>query len=311
MSALLWKKKLIIAKIESTYGTDPTPDGTNDAMLTKNMAIVPIEGGAEDRGNIDGNLGNHGNIHTGEHVSCSFDMELAGSGAAGDAPKFDPLLESCGLLGVNSPGTSEVYKPVSSSFKSCTIYLNIDGQLHILTGCRGNVSFSLNKDEVPMMSFSFKGIYNAPSTVSMVTPVVSAFQTPIPVSKTNTPTGTIHSVSALIESLSIDLGNTFEYFDYINSEEVNITDRAPSGNIAFQAPALSTKNWFTVALADTQDALQVIHGTAAGNKVQIDCPLVQLLLPSYSDSNGVANIQADLAIVPTIAGDDEFVLTFT
>jgi hypothetical protein len=41
---LLTRKRLIVAKIESTYGTDPTPTGAN-AILVRNLEITPLEVG--------------------------------------------------------------------------------------------------------------------------------------------------------------------------------------------------------------------------------------------------------------------------
>ena len=41
--ALLSRKRLILVKVESTYGTDSVPTGT-DALLVRNLDITPLSG---------------------------------------------------------------------------------------------------------------------------------------------------------------------------------------------------------------------------------------------------------------------------
>ena len=38
---LLARKKIILAKTESTYGTDPTPTGVANAILVRNLNLTP------------------------------------------------------------------------------------------------------------------------------------------------------------------------------------------------------------------------------------------------------------------------------
>ena len=68
------------------------------------------------------------------------------------------------------------------------------------------------------------------------------------------------------------------------------------------------QNFHAICAAHTTGALQMIHGTSAGNIVQIDAPVVQLLSPSYADSNGILMLNMQLALIPD-AGDDELTLT--
>ena len=39
----LTRKKFLIAKIESTYGTDPTPVAGTNAIQVTNLEVTPIE----------------------------------------------------------------------------------------------------------------------------------------------------------------------------------------------------------------------------------------------------------------------------
>lgn len=308
--ALLFRRKVILAKTEVTYGTDPTPTGASNAILTSNLSITPIQANMLDR-NLDRvELGNDISIHDGVHVACSFDVELAGSGAAGTAPGWSPLIQACGFDETITASTSVAYQPVSTGFSSVTIYYNIDGQQHKMTGCRGSVSFNISTGGLPMLSFSMTGLYNAPSSVAMPTADVSGFVQPVAVNDTNTTTATLHSETLVCESFSCDMSNDVQYRNLVNDEKVIIVDRAPSGSVSFEAPALSTKNWFTTAVANTTGALQIVHGTTAGNIATFDAPAVQVTEPNYNDSQGQAMITGNLRFIPN-TGDDEVVLTLT
>ena len=308
--ALLFRKKLVLAKVESAYGTDPTPDGTNNAILTSNMSITPIQANMLDRNLDRAELGNDVSIHDGVHVACSFDVELAGSGAAGTEPAWGVLLRACGFSETATPSTNVVYAPVSTGFESLTIYYNIDGQLHKLTGCMGTVSFMLNTGELPKMSFSFTGLYSAPSSAALPTADVSAFVQPVAVNDTNTTTASLQGESLVMESFSADIANDVQYRNVVGDEKILIVDRAPSGSVTFEAPALSTKNWFTTAIGDTTGALSIVHGTSAGNIITMGAPAAQVTEPSYNESQGVATLSANLRFIPS-SGDDELTLTLT
>ena len=61
-------------------------------------------------------------------------------------------------------------------------------------------------------------------------------------------------------------------------------------------------------MANTTGALQVVHGTTAGNIVQLDATLAQVLNPTYGESQGIRTLQMGLSIIPT-NGDDDFKIT--
>lgn len=310
MSDLKTEKLIILAKLEVTYGTDPTPAGA-DAMLATNVQLRAMEGNTIDRGLMRDGLGNQLQFHVGTHVGLSFDIEMAGAGTAGDVPAYSPLMRAAGFA--ETDGVSDVqYDPVSSSEESCTIYFYWDGQLHKLTGVRGSVSPALNVNGIPVFRFSFMGLWNEPATAAMPTAVFSGFVKPVPVNATNTPTVSLHGYTPKMASLSIDGGVRTGYREYAAGQgpEIEVRDRRTSGSMRIAAPILSTKNYFQIAKAETLGALQVVHGTTAGNIVQIDGPNVQILTPEYSDDDGTLMLDLGLSFIPTDGGvDDEIKYT--
>ena len=307
---MLSNKKYILAVIEATYGVDPTPVGAN-AILTKGLQINPLQGPRVSRDLDRPGLGNEGEIATAIFTTISFAVELAGAGAAGDAVAYGPLLRACGFDETLVALTSATYGPVSSGYESVTLYYYHDGELHKLTGARGTVSFTLSKGVIPEMQFTFTGLHNDPTAPVVITPDTTNFQLPLPVTAANTPTYTIDGFAVKAEAFTLDVAASVVYRNVVNSESVKITDRAPAGSSAFEQEEIATKDFWGLAKAGTEIAINIVHGTAAGNIVQIKGDQVQLSQPALSDSDGISIMTMNTLWVPTDAADDDMSIVFT
>lgn len=303
-----WRKKVILAKIETTYGTDSVPTGAANAILARDIKLTPLAASTVERDNPRPELGAYQKIHVGEHVMLEFDVEFAGAGSAGGIPAYSVLLRACGFAMTNTPGVNTLYAPVSENEESASLYLHFDGQLHKLVGARGSWGIRVNKANLPYFNFAFTGLWSDP--VSVVDPAAnfSSFATPLHVSNANTPTATLHANNLILSSFEISGNNNVVHRDLVGVEEVAILDRSVSGKLKAEAPALSTWNIFTTAKANTLGALQIVHGTVAGNILQIDAPAAQIVNPNYSEEDAKTMIDADLVLVPN-AGDDEIKIT--
>jgi len=302
-----FKKKIILTKIEATYGQDAAPTGALNAVQAFDVSIKPIEAQNIDREITTETLGSSPTMLVGLHQSVEFSVELAGSGAAGTVPGYSDCLRACALAETINAGDVQ-YDPVSENAESATLYFHIDGNLHKLLGARGSVAFEISTQNRPMMKFKFIGLWVDPVAAAMPSGDFSKFIQPLPVSAANTPTFTIHGHSPKMQSLSIDLGVSNVHRDLVNGASILMTDRASKGSVVIESPVISVKDFFAMAKAATLDALQLVHGTTAGNICQIDCPKVQIMPPDYSDSDGVAMLSMDLNICRD-TGDDEFKLT--
>lgn len=303
-----WRKKALLAKIETTYGQDPTPTGGANAIQAADVELTPLAGDRVSRNIERPTLGRSPSLLVGKHVTLSFTVELAGSGAAGTKPAWGVLLRGCGLSETVNAGTDVVYQPVSTGEESLGIYVNIDGNLHKLLGARGSVSLDLKAKAMPSLRFSFTGLFVAPAASALPTPDLTPFKSPVPVDNSHTPTFTLHGFEAVMSSLSIDLGVAVAHRDWVNSESVTLNDRSSSGKVTIESPLISTKDFFAAAEAGTLDALQIVHGTVAGNIIQVDAPKVQIENPQYGNDNNTAVLNMDLGFIPD-AGDDELVIT--
>lgn len=304
----LIRRTAVLAKLETVIGTDATPTGAANAILVRNVAITPMEQQVEDRALVRAYLGKSDQIIVSRYSKVEFEVELAGAGAAGTAPKYDALLQACGYLPTVAAGVDVTYSLLSTGFKTITLYINVDGTMHKLTGAAGSVALSLDAGKVPFMKFSLMGLFNTVTDAAVPSAVYSGFIKPLAVTKANTPTFTLHGYAAVMESLQIDLKNEVPYRNLVNTESITLTDRMPEGSVSMEAVSVATKDWWATIDVGTTGALQMVHGITTGNIVQIDAPTVQIFSPKFGNSQGVQMLQANLVFLPGGSGNDELTI---
>jgi hypothetical protein len=310
--ALLTRKRLILAKAEATYGTDPTPTGSANAILVRNLEITPLQSDIVQRELIRPYLGNYEQLLAQTRVQVTFEVELAGSGAAGTAPAYGPVLKACGLSETVVATTSVTYAPVSTSFSSVTIYFYQDGIRHIVTGARGTFTLNGQVGAIPTIAFTMTGIYNAPTDTALATPTYANQATPLIFKNGNTTSFSAFSYSGALQSIDLNVGNEIVYRELIGgTKEVLITDRKPAGTMSIEAVLLATKNYFTVSTGSTTGSVSFQHGTTAGNIATLTMAQSDLADASYAELNGIAMLNLPYVATPTAAGNDELSLAYT
>ena len=309
--ALLNRKRVILLDLESSYGTDPTPTGA-DAILVRDLSITPQASDAVSRDLIRPYLGASRQLLANTRVECTFSVELAGSTAAGTAPRVGKALRACGLSETVAANTSVTYAPVSASFESATIYYNVDGVLHKTTGCRGSWALEASVGEIPKLNFAFQGIYVAPTDAALPTGSYGAQATPLIFKNGNTTGFQLLSYAGALQSVSFDAGVTTQYMELVGgTKEVLITDRNSTGSVTLEAVTVATKDYFAAALTDVSlGNLTFTHGTAAGNIVQFASTKIDIGDVSYTEMNGVVMAEIPVTACPSTSGNDEFTLVY-
>lgn len=306
MGDLSWNKRVVLAKPETIYGQDSTPVAT-DVILAKNITIKPVNATQVPRDVVRPYMGNTDKFMAAAHSIVELEVELAGSGTAGNVPAYGSLLRACGFAETISAGVDVTYDPVSSGQESVSIYFHMDGTKHALLGCRGSVKFPVSANAIPTMQFSLMGLWVDPATATVPTPTFTNFHTP-QVVDINTTTLSLHGVSVTGYSLELDIANSVLFKSLIGEESVRIQGRSPTGKIKILAPLQSEKDWILGAKNGSVGTLQLVHGVGAGSIVQIDAPKIQLLSANYGNDNGVATLDIGLSPIP-VSGDDEIKIT--
>lgn len=388
---LLTRRRILLAKIETTYNTDSSPVAAN-AMLIRNMEMTPLDSEIVSRDLVRPYFGNYDQIIAAQKVGVTFEVELQSSGTAGVAPNYGPLMRACGMsetvtaaavtgsaqagstttvtlaagsssvtnfyaglpisitsgtgsgqtgtivsynggtkvayLASNfatapaaasgySIGPGVVYKPISSSFESVTLYVQpqdsvqSSSPLHKITGARGNVEFTTNAKSLPIAKFTMTGVYNAVVDSANLSATYTGFQTPTAINKGNTPRFVFFGLSAVMSEFGLNLNNEVVYRNLVNSESVILTDRKAAGNVVFEAPTISTgtyaQDFFATALGTTNGSMQMTHGATAGYIVDITAhTTVDVQNPSYTDMDGIVMMSLPYVLIPTTLGNDEF-----
>ena len=310
--ALLLRKRPILIETESSYGTDPTPTGA-DAVLVRDLNITPQQSDVVNRDVVRPYLGASEQLLANTRVECSFSVELAGSGTAGTAPQYGKALQACGLSETIVADTSVTYAPVSSSFSSVTIYYNIDGLRHKVTGCRGTFSINCTVGEIPTIDFTFTGVYVAPDDSALPSATYANQASPLIFKNGSTSSFQLLSFAGALQAFSFDLGNNLVYRELVGgTKEVLLTDRAGTGSTTIEAVSIASKDYFAAALTDTSlGNLDFTHGSTAGNIVDFASTRVDIGDVSYSDQDGIAMFNIPYTCVPSTSGNDEFSLAYT
>lgn len=310
MAGFIMRRRLVLAANEATYGTDAAPTPAANAILTRTVQVTPLAGEDIPRDLLRAYYGNSQSIAGEKHVELTMEVELAGSGTAGTAPAWGVLLRACGFAETVNAGTDVTYNPITGGEESISCYIHRDGVLHKFTGGRGSVSFTLDVNGIPYMTFNFLGLLGQISNEAMPTTAdYTAFQAPLPVTNQNTTPLTLHGAQLSFSSLSLDMAiEAVKHMIVGDSSSIKIVDRSPSGTAVVEEPALATLDLYTKARDASVGAFALTHGTVAGNIIELTGPKVGTGSPTEQDRNGVQMLSVPLTVNPD-AGNDELVIT--
>jgi hypothetical protein len=308
---MLTRKTLVLAKAQAGIGIAAVPTPADNAIQVRSAKPSLITAEWVQRNLMRGYKGNYGSLITGEHRVLEFETEFGPTGAAGDPTPLSPLFLTSGFTETLNAGVSAVYGLTSLDTPYCTLYCYQDKVLFKLEDAWGTVSAELNPKGIPVLKWRYIGKYvalvdeNVPTNGDF-----TAFIKPKTVSKANTPTFTVHGHAVKASAFGWDVANDLKWRELINESGVTSIDRKPTARCTFELTSVAAKNWATTILANTEAAIQMIHGAGAGQIVQLDMPKAQFMAdPSIEDGEGHLMLAGQFSLNPN-AGDDELVITF-
>lgn len=307
----LKRKGLVLAKTETTYGTDPTPTSSANAILTMDIELKdsfePVERDVQ-----IASLTRKQTVGVKRFTEVKFTAELYGSGSVALPPRTGVLFKACSMAETINSGTSVVYTPTSSSQSSCTLWVYIDGVRHIITGAVGTWKLTGEAGKQAFIEFTMTGVYNAPTDQSFPTPTFESTVDSVPTIKS---AGlTLNSVALVVNEFTVDMGNTVAPRPSVNAAFAivgfQVTDRKPVATIDPEAELLAVYNYRSDILSTPRN-LHFNIGSTVGNKVLINIPKYNVTDIAYSDRDQtlVENITGQCS--DGGSGDDELSLVFT
>jgi len=312
----LIKNTIVTAKVQTASGVDSAPSGAANAVLMSEGSITPFDAQAIDRALIRGYFGGSEQLVGPGSVKLSYAVELAGSGTAGTAPAWGPMLQGCavseGLL--TTPARVE-YTPASTGLKMLTQYYYDDGVLHKLLDSMGNCTLTAKVGERPMLRFEWVALDGGIAVAPNVTGTFTPWKKPVAMTKANVidvTLGCSYAAGALAggtvynsTGLELNFGNVVNFSAMLSTETVDISDRQSAGTVELELTAEQEVALMADVKANVTKTLGFTIGTTAGNKVLVFAPSVQLTNPRKSELNGKRLIGFDLRLVP-VNGNDEW-----
>ena len=312
-----YNKSLVLAKIETVYGTDSAPTVIINALITKGVPTFEVVGNARQREVPIGFFGSIAPVNVGEALKLTFTTELKSSGTAGIASRYGCLFRACNFTESLSAGVSVSYTPNSSmGGESVTLWFYANTTLHKITGCVGTFQIKLVSQEIVTVEWSFTGLY-AGTHASTVTFGSATHEAIAPVIW-KAATFTYNSFAATINELTLDIGNEVaKRLDANATTGINryfVKNRSAKGNMLIESVALTTLNPWSIYNATSQANIALV----SGNDLVLDniCTFavtgVILEPPKYADKENIQMWDLAFTINPTLTtGNNEMVLTFT
>lgn len=308
----IYQRAQIAVKKETTYGTDAVPVAA-DVILVKEVKFEVVTNPL-DRDILDASLSRFDHVLGLTYAKLNFKTELKGSGTAGTAPEWGPLIQACSFTETIVPIISVTYIPNSDvNPASCTIYFNADGMRHRMTGCRGTFKLSAKANNYAEMEFEIWGLFNSVTDTSpILLPVVDST---LPVVSKGCGF-TIGGYDPVTSNLEIDIANQLYVFEDLNAttgiNSIRITGRKPKGKLEVEAVLEATENYWADWEANLHKTIDLAWNGGAGNIVTLTGHAQHVKI-DYKNDNGVLKYDMELNIPRSSAsvGDSEFTIALT
>lgn len=306
-----FRKKVLLLALQSAVGTPATPTGALNAVLTKNLTIMPMEGEALSRELDKEDFGADLATIVGRHVKVTFQVEVAGSGTAGEPPAWGPAMVACGHLQTiddTTPGDEEVrYTPIDTALPA-TLIVKHDTSLHTITDARGMVRLVTGKRRYAYLEFEFIGLYQTPvHSTTPLNPVTTAFVKPVPF-RAATTEFTLFGETLCLNELTLNGGQQNGFYECSEQETIQLENRQAQFEAKVVEPALNDFNIYEEIEADTDGELSYTHGTVAGNIVQWVAHHAQITNPPQREDDQ-GNIVLSLSGTQARVGALEYTVT--
>lgn len=314
---MLVRREVILAKVETTYNTDPTPTAADNAILVEEPSWSHEGARMVDRPAVRQTMGMLQQVYGGSLKQVTFTVELKGPGSAYSAtvrPEIDALLRACGFAATidTSVGTeTATYDPASTSHESVTIWYYQDGTLHKITGARGNVSFTLEAGNIVKANFTLTGHSVAPTDVALASPTYGSTVPPVFIGASFA----AQSYAAVINALNFDMSNQVIMPPDANASdgygEIQITGRDVNGSFDPEHVLVATHDFIGKWRSGATGTLTTgTIGSTQYNRFAINFAEIYYRGISPGDRDGLRTLEVPFGAVED-SGDDEVSIVFS
>jgi hypothetical protein len=317
------RNSVVLAKIETTSGTDAAPTNTDDAVLLMAQGLsCKISTLFAERDVLRGGFGAPDRLPYARRGSIGYQVELAGSGTPATAPGWAKLLQPAGFAGTSYADSRAEYTPVSTGIKTLTQHAYWDGALRRFVYCAANAAkLMFTSGQLPMLEVAYSSlVVDAPSAAGNPVPTLTGWQRSQAVGPANSGKfimGGTYSAGAITtgggtaydwQSCELDTAPSVEDVPLVTAEAIDLDNRAPTASVTLQLTAAQEAALQALMHAGTATSIGMRHGTAEGNRVGFFAAGAKIIDISDAPQGNKLLTKIDFALPPVATSGDEFVI---
>lgn len=295
---------VLLAKAETTDGTDASPVVANDAI----QVLEPLEANGSfafktprdklvDGAAIQASppLSPKGRMATWQstlHLRGNR-TTIAYSAAAAGLPEIHPYMIAAGMSStfVGTGGSeSYTYKPAATSLLGCSEYYYVDGKLYKILGAKADIEFAFDAGGPLVCTLKRTGLYQAPTDAAVPTIVASSYGTAVPPVADNVALSIAGFSAGIIRSFRMSTGNQIAQRANANASgglaTHRIRARKPTWEIVLEDELVGTKDFENLELTNAVNALSFTIGATQYNKFTWSVPNARIESVAKNDDNG-------------------------
>lgn len=288
-----------VAMAQASYGVFSAPVPGTDAMLVGTDLKIKPNVIMVERDVHTGSMGGKQMLPGEASVEISFTIELAGSGNAVSEVAWALLIKCAGASGALTAGTKWDYTPITDNFPSMSMRIWRAGWFHNIKGAQvSKIEFDFTVSTCPTAAITIIGIDMARiATVSMPTPNLTAWKTPIVITDANT--GDIRFGSAYNSStgaftggtaygskgLKLTWDNSAKFRPFLGGSGVRITNREITGSMSLDLSGTDAVTFYNAFKANTLSSLSFSIGSTPGSIFKIFMQGVERSDPTDEDDD--------------------------
>lgn len=290
---------VVLAKKEVTYGTDAVPVAATNGILTRNYQGKPLDVDRIERNLDSGIYGAQASAPSNERRTFSYEVELAGSGAAGTAPAWMVLLEGCGMgAAVLAAGVDaqQTFAP-PGSVTSLTHYDFLQDQRRKAVGCVGTFELDFTAGAYPYAMLNWTGLVPAATPFDKSAPgavTLTSWKQPLEVNDTNTDF-TLDGFAAKLRSWKANAGVTVAPRNLVGSRYIRRGNHALKSTLVIEAPDIAAKDYIATLRTGSLVSFILTHGLVAGNIVEMTSTKTQIENISESREDDIVMYTLELS----------------
>lgn len=295
----------VLAKKEGTYGVDAAPTAAANGILTRNYSGKPVDMDRIER-NLDTRVfGALASVPSNERRTMSYEVEIAGSGAAGTAPAWMELLEGCGMAApILTVGQDAVQTFAAPGVNATSLsqYDHMSDQRRKAVGMVGTFSMDFTSGAYPFFGFTWMGLIPALTPFDKSAPGavdLTRWKQPLEVNLDNTDV-LLDGYAPALRSWRADAAVTTAMRNLVGKRYVRRGNHRLTSTAVIEAPDIQTKNYIQSLRAGSLISFSVEHGVTAGNIVQAASAKVQIT--DITESNEDDTLMWTLSLLHTVEG---------